>query len=73
MYTLNGWWFLSSSGSYPPVFTVVGYRRIVGCLGTMGSFISVRKQFTYTLLLLLLLAEVCQHLQSYLLPTDLLK
>ena len=23
MYTLNGWWFLSSSGSYPQVFTVV--------------------------------------------------
>ena len=23
MYTLNGWWFLSSSGSYPPVFTVL--------------------------------------------------
>ena len=22
MYTLNGWWFLSSSGAYPPVFTV---------------------------------------------------
>ena len=22
MYTLNGWWFLSSSGSYPPVFMV---------------------------------------------------
>ena len=22
MYMLNGWWFLSSSGSYPPVFTV---------------------------------------------------
>ena len=26
MYTLNnGWWFLSSGGSYPPVFTVVVY------------------------------------------------
>ena len=23
MYMLNGWWFLSSSGSYPLVFTVV--------------------------------------------------
>ena len=23
MYTLNGWWFLSSGGSYPQVFTVV--------------------------------------------------
>ena len=23
MYMLNGWWFLSSSGSYPPVFPVV--------------------------------------------------
>ena len=23
MYTLNGWWFLSSGGSYPPVFMVV--------------------------------------------------
>ena len=22
MYMLNGWWFLSSSGSYPPVFMV---------------------------------------------------
>ena len=22
MYTLNGWWFLSSGGSYPPVFMV---------------------------------------------------
>ena len=22
MYTLNGWWFLSSSGSYPPGFMV---------------------------------------------------
>ena len=22
MYMLNGWWFLSSGGSYPPVFTV---------------------------------------------------
>ena len=22
MYLLNGWWFLSSSGSYPPVFMV---------------------------------------------------
>ena len=25
MYMLNGWWLLSSSGSYPPVFTVVYY------------------------------------------------
>ena len=24
MYMLNGWWFLSSGGSYPPVFTVAG-------------------------------------------------
>ena len=23
MYMLNGWWFLSSGGSYPLVFTVV--------------------------------------------------
>ena len=23
MYMLNGWWFLSSGGSYPPVFMVV--------------------------------------------------
>ena len=23
MFTLNGWWFLSSGGSYPPVFTVL--------------------------------------------------
>ena len=23
MYTLNGWWFLSSGGSYPLVFMVV--------------------------------------------------
>ena len=22
MYMLNGWWFLSSGGAYPPVFTV---------------------------------------------------
>ena len=22
MYTQNGWWFLSSGGSYPPVFTI---------------------------------------------------
>ena len=22
MYMLNGWWFLSSGGSYPPVFMV---------------------------------------------------
>ena len=22
MYTLDGWWFLSSGGPYPPVFTV---------------------------------------------------
>ena len=22
MYTLNGWWFLSSAGSYPPGFMV---------------------------------------------------
>ena len=22
MYMLNGWWFLSSSGSYPPFFMV---------------------------------------------------
>ena len=27
MYTQNGWWFLSSGGAYPPVFTV----------GTLGS------------------------------------
>ena len=25
MYTLNGWWLISSGGSYPPVFMVV-YR-----------------------------------------------
>ena len=31
MYTLNGWWFLSSGGSYPPVFTV-GVRAKVPCL-----------------------------------------
>ena len=29
MYTLNGWWFLSSSGAYPPVFTVVGVILII--------------------------------------------
>ena len=23
MYMLNGWWFLSSGGAYPPVFTVI--------------------------------------------------
>ena len=28
MYTLNGWWFLSSSGSYSPVFTVVGSSHL---------------------------------------------
>ena len=26
MYMLNGWWFLSSSGSYPPVFMVVPHK-----------------------------------------------
>ena len=38
MYTLNGWWFLSSGGAYPPVFTVgslpaitaTSYYKIVG-------------------------------------------
>ena len=29
MYTLNGWWFLSSGGSYPPVFMVDGYLETV--------------------------------------------
>ena len=29
MYTLNGWWFLSSGGSYPPVFTVETYYTLV--------------------------------------------
>ena len=28
MNTLNGWWFLSSGGSYPPVFTVVVVTKI---------------------------------------------
>ena len=27
MYTLNGWWFLSSGGAYPPVF-MVAYELI---------------------------------------------
>ena len=32
MYTLNGWWFLSSGGSYPPVFTVAVPRaQLVKC------------------------------------------
>ena len=30
MYMLNGWWFLSSGGSYPPVFTV-GIEPIYKC------------------------------------------
>ena len=36
MYTLNGWWFLSSGGSYPPVFTVEA------CLG-----IELRRQTSF--------------------------
>ena len=44
MYTLNGWWFLSSGGSYPPVFTVdtgkyniIGDKRLyTGLVGTSG-------------------------------------
>ena len=27
MYMLNGWWFLSSGGSYPPVFTVGIFKQ----------------------------------------------
>ena len=34
MYTLNGWWFLSSGGSYPPVFMVVS---LVLCCGLVLS------------------------------------
>ena len=45
MYTLNGWWFLSSGGSYPPVFMVdgahrlhyVGVIKIVAVLATPAS------------------------------------
>ena len=41
MYTLNGWWFLSSGGSYPPVFTVVtrsGLHAVASCaLGTASE------------------------------------
>ena len=30
MYMLNGWWFLSSSGAYPPVFTVGSlFKKVV--------------------------------------------
>ena len=36
MYMLNGWWFLSSGGSYPPVFMVGLYpQTIVLCFGFM--------------------------------------
>ena len=31
MYMLNGCWFLSSGGSYPPVFTVDGYLFPLKC------------------------------------------
>ena len=30
MYMLNGWWFLSSGGSYPPVF-MVGVMTVSRC------------------------------------------
>ena len=33
MYTLNGWWFLSSGGSYPPVF-MVATRMLSKTTGT---------------------------------------
>ena len=29
MYMLNGWWFLSSGGSYPPVFTVAFWLSLL--------------------------------------------
>ena len=35
MYTLNGWWFLSSGGSYPPVFTVDKLTRLELHLATI--------------------------------------
>ena len=39
MYTLNGWWFLSSSGSYPLVFMVGRVGTIVQVSGySLGSF-----------------------------------
>ena len=34
MYMLNGWWFLSSGGSYPPVFTVVQSDKARTCIYT---------------------------------------
>ena len=37
MYTLNGWWFLSSGGSYPPVFTVVYKRSRKKCIGQFSA------------------------------------
>ena len=39
MYTLNGWWFLSSGGSYPPVFTVV----FLGIFDSIVQFVLGRR------------------------------
>ena len=34
MYMLNGWWFLSSGGSYPLVFMVVDVWGIIFLIAT---------------------------------------
>ena len=44
MYMLNGWWFLSSGGSYPPVFAVV-YTPF--CQGTQQQ---VSRSYEYHIL-----------------------
>ena len=54
MYTQNGWWFLSSGGAYPPVFTVelllllfiVVHGKVVTHSGPLSHTTKVSDNFT---------------------------
>ena len=52
MYMLNGWCFLSSGGSYPPVYTVGGHNstRVLPICSDLNCSSDSRKARTATIL-----------------------
>ena len=58
MYTLNGWWFLSSGGAYPPVFMVGVSNKTMGKISSPVMYdITVR-----IVLVLMLMGNMVTHL-----------
>ena len=66
MYTLNGWWFLSSGGSYPPVFMVATAWSTRDTCTVCGHPPTMTNYFSTTLVYVhyLSMCTVCGHSMS---------